>query len=166
MSAAGGSPGVMSLFSRLRARRSLDSVTAEGLLAGRGVPGNSPPGQHALARVLEIAAGPGSEEELAGDVAAAAAFVQVTSQVRSRHLTRRALAAAACAMAVGGAIAYGARPPATHRMAPLQSGISHHAVLAPPVTGTPARPPGPRRAGHQTARPAAHPSPPLHRGGG
>src|SRR5258707_13184356 len=141
MSAPGGSPGFVSLFPRLRARRSLDWVTAEGLLAGRGVPGNSPPGQHALARMLEIAAGPGSEEELAGEVAAAAAFVQVNSQVRARHLTMRALAAAVCAIAVAGAIAHRARPPGTPRGSPGQCPSPHQPVLGAPVTRTPARQP-------------------------
>jgi len=155
----------MSFVSRLRARRSLDQVTAEGLLAGRGVPGDSPPGQQALARLLEVAAGPGSEEELAGEVAAAAVFVQVTSQVRSRHLTRRALAAVACVLAVGGSIAYGAQPHAHRSRVPDQWGIPRHAVTAPPVTSAPAPQPGSRRAGHQAARPGPSLSPPVHRGG-
>jgi hypothetical protein len=139
MRAAGGSPGVMSILSRLRARRFLDAATAERLLAGRGVPGDAPAGQQALARALEIISGPGTEQEMADEVAAAAAFVQVTSQVRSRHLPRRVLVAVACAIAVGGTAAYGALSPGNHKAAPLPFGVpaSHHVVPAQRVTGTP-----------------------------
>ena len=174
MSAAGGSLSVMSLFSRLRARRSLDSVTAEGLLAGRGVPGNSPPGQHELARLLEIAAGPGSEEELAGDVAAAAAFVQVTSQVKPRKTTRWALVAAACAVAVGGTAVYASVLPSPHhKMVPVPFGVpaSHHAIPAPAATRPPLRPPGGWRAhpssqtAGRNARQATNPKVPQPGGG-
>jgi len=135
----------MSFLSRLRARRSLDAASAEGLLARRGVPPGAPAGQHALARLLEIAARPGSEQELAGEVAAAAVFVQVTAQVRSRKAARRVLLAAACVLAVGGTAVYaGVVSPPLRKMAPVPFGVpaSRHTVLAPAVTGVPSRQPG------------------------
>jgi len=166
--AAGGSPGVMSIRSRLRARRSLDAVTAERLLVGRGVPGDAPAGQQALARALEIISGPGTEAELTGEVAAAAAFVQVVaSQVRSRRLAGRALVAVACVIAVGGAAAYGALS-GSHKAAPVQFGVpaSRHAVPAPRVTGTPeGEPQAHPKAAYQLSHPGIGPGVALHRGG-
>jgi hypothetical protein len=170
MRAAGGSPSVMLFLSRLRARRSLDAASAERLLAGRGVPPGAPAGQYALARLLEIAAGPGSEQELAGEVAAAAVFVQVTSQVRSRMVVRRVLVAAACALAVGGTVGYASvvSPPLHNKVVPVQFGApaSHHPVQAPAVS-VPSRQPGklqvrPKgRVGQQGFHPAMDRSVPL-----
>ena len=96
----------MSILSRLRARRFLDAARAEALLAGLGVPVQAPAGQQALARVLEAAAAPGSEKELAGQVAAAAAFVQISSEAKPRRVVRRVLAAVACFVFVGGTAVY------------------------------------------------------------
>jgi hypothetical protein len=159
----------MSIRSRLSARRSLDAVTAERLLAGRGVPGDAPAGQQALARALEIISGPGTEQELAGEVAAAAAFVQVVaSQVRSRRLAGRALVAVACVIAVGGTAAYGALSSGSHKAAPVQFGVpaSRHAVPAPRVTGTPeGEPQAHPKAASQQSHPGLGPSVGLHRGG-
>jgi hypothetical protein len=160
----------MSILSRLSARRSLDAATAERLLAGRGVPGDAPSGQQALARALEIISGPGTEQELADEVAAAAAFVQVTSQVRSRHLARRVLAAMACVIAVGGIAAYGVLSPGNHKAAPLPFGVpaSHHMVPAPRVTDTPqgrARNHPKGQAAYREGHPAISPSARLRRGG-
>ena|ERR1700730_5712186 len=90
MRAAGGSLFAMLILSHLRARRCLDAAGAEGLLAGRGVPAQAPAGRQALARLPEIAAGPGSDQELARE-AAAAAFVRVVSPIRSRRTARRVL---------------------------------------------------------------------------
>ena len=170
MRAAGGSPGVMSILSRLRARQSLDAATAERLLAGRGVPGDAPAGQQALACALEIISGLGTEQELADEVAAAAAFVQVTSQVRSRHLPRRVLVAVACAIAVGGTAAYGALSPGHHKAAPMPFGVpaSHHVVPASRVTPTPqgrARNHPKGQAAYQEIHPTISQTVPLHRGG-
>jgi hypothetical protein len=156
----------MSIRSRLSARRSLDVVTAERLLAGRGVPGDAPAGQQALARALEIISGPGTGQELAGEVAAAAAFVQVNSQVRSRHLAGRALVAVACVIAVGGTAGYGSLS-GSHKAAPVQFGVpaSHHAVLAPRVTRTPeGEPQAHPKAAYQLSHPGIGPSVGLRRG--
>ena len=151
----------MPYFPRFGARRSLNAATAEELLAGRGVPGDAPAGQQALARLLEIAARPGTERELVGEVAAAAAFVQATSRVGSRRLTRRILAAAACAMAVGGAATYvtmASHP--LHKVTPIQFGGTPPVIPAPRVTSSPSPQPGAPRTnpGGGTGYPAAHPA--------
>ena len=176
MRAADGSPFAMSIRSRLRARRSVDAESAEGLLAGRGVPPEAPAGQQALARLLELAAGPGSEQELAGEVAAAAMFVQVTSQVRSRRAAaRRVLAAVACAFAFGGVVVYGSVvSPPPQKTVPVEFGVPalRHAVPAPDVTAVPSRQPEKpqvhpgAQAGHQKTRPATNPDVPLRSGSG
>lgn len=170
MRPAGGSPGVMSILSRRRARRSLDPATAERLLAGRGVPGGCPAARQALARALEVASGPGTARELADEVAAVATFVQVTSQAGSRRLARRAMAAAACAIAVGGSVAYGALAPGDHRAAPAQFGVPAPSRAVPPAPAPRAAPgtarlhPEAPRA-RQAAHPAFPPSVPSYGGG-
>lgn len=125
MRAGDGSPDEMPHVARLGDRQHLDVATAEGLLAGRGVPGDSPPGQQALARMLEIAARPAGDEELAGVAAAVAGFVLVSSTAssaqtearrearpRARRLTRLTLVCAAGAVALGGSAAFGGALPA------------------------------------------------------
>ena len=160
----------MSILSRLRALRSPDAACARALFAGRGLGPGVPPGPQALAHVLEVAAGPGTPEELAGEVAAAAAFVQVTSRVKPRRTARLALAAAACAVAVGAAAVYASVVPSPHhKSVPVPFGVpaSHHAIPAPVAT----RPPGrwhasPRgHAGVRPARPASSPDVPQRSGG-
>lgn len=124
----------MWFLSRLRARRFLDAASAEALLAGRGVAPGAPADQQALAQVLEIAAGPGSDQELAGEVAAAAMFVQVISQVKPHRTARRALVVAACAVAVGGSAVYASVAPVPHhKIAPIPFGVpaGHHTVPSP-----------------------------------
>jgi hypothetical protein len=138
----------MWILSRLRARSSLDAASAEGLLAGRGVPSGAPADQHALARLLEVAAGPGTERELAGEVAAAAMFVQVSSQGKPHRTARRALVVAACAVAVGGTAVYASVVPVPHhKMAPVPFGVpaGHHAVSGSPASVAPSRPPATSR---------------------
>jgi len=153
----------MSFFSRRRAGR-LDATSADELLAGRGVPADAPAGQHALARVLEIAARPGTEQELAGEVAAAAMFVQVVAQARARARARRAVAAAACALAVGGAAVAAAAvaAPAPPRTAmPARFGIPgwDPAVRTPAARDVPARHRH-QRPGRIFSSPPTHPRPP------
>jgi hypothetical protein len=95
-------------------RRCLDAATAEGLLAGRGVPEDSPPGQQALARLLEIAAGPPGDEELSGVAVAVAGFVATRHETRrrSRRRARLTLAGAAGAVALVGSAAFADALPA------------------------------------------------------
>jgi hypothetical protein len=163
----------MSFLSRLRARRYLDAASAEALLAGRGVPAGAPADQRDLARLLEIAAKPGSEQELGGQVAAAAMFVQVTSQGKPRKIARRVLAAAACATAVAGSVVYASAVPSPHhKMAPVPFGVpaEHHTVPGPAVTRVPSRQPGRRqvhpqtRSGHRKIQQAMNPGVPLRAG--
>ena len=151
----------MWFLSRLRARGTLDAASAEALLAGRGVAPGAPADQHALAQLLEIAAGPARPRVLAGEVAAAAMFVQVISQARPHRTARRALVVAACAVAVGGTAVYASVAPAPHhKMTPAPFGVpaDHHTVpspaapshLSPPATsrrdaGLHCPPPGDRR---------------------
>jgi hypothetical protein len=174
MGAADGSPFAMSIRSRRRARRALDADSAEDLLAGQGAPPGAPAGQQALARLLELAAGPGSEQELAGEVAAAAMFVQVISQARSRRAAaRRVLAAVACVLAVGGAAVYGSVvSPPSHTTVPVQFGVPvlRYAVPAPDVTAVLSRQPGTPQVhpegqgGREVSRPATNADVPLRAG--
>lgn len=138
----------MWFLSRLRARRTLDAASAEALLAGRGVAPGAPADQQALAQLLEIAAGPASAGELAGEVAAAAMFVQVTtSQARPHRTARRVLVVAACAVAVGGTAVYASVAPAPHhKMTPAPFGVpDHHAVPSPAAHSNPSPPATSRR---------------------
>ena len=128
----------MSILSRLRAPRSPDDACARALFAGRRLPPGAPASQQALARLLEAAAAPGTARELTGEVAAAAAFVQVTSQPRRRSRTGRMLAAAACAVAVAGIAVYASVLPSPHhKIVPVPFGVpaAHHAQ---PSFGVPA----------------------------
>ncbi len=122
----------MWFLSRLRARRTLDAASAEALLA----------------QLLEIAAGAASPRELAGEVAAAATFVQVISQARPRRTARRVLVVAACAVAVGGTAVYASVAPAPHhKMTPAPFGVpaDHHAVPSPAAHSNPPPPATSRR---------------------
>jgi hypothetical protein len=125
----------MWFLSRLRARRTLDAASAEALLAGRGVAPGAPADQQALARLLEVAAEPGSGPELDGEVAAAAMFVQVTSEARPHRTARRVLVVAACAVAVGGTAVYASVVPVPHhKMAPVPYGVPAGHRAAPDST--------------------------------
>jgi hypothetical protein len=165
----------MSILSRLRALRSADAACARALFAGQGLPPRAPARQQALADLLEAAAGPGTAQELAGEVAAAAAFVQVTSQHKPRRTTRRVLVAAACAVAAGGTAVYATVLPSPHhKTVPVPFGVpaSHHMVPAPAATRVPPRLPErwhahPKgQAADRTARQAANPDVPQRSRGG
>jgi len=139
----------MSILSRLRALRSRDAACARALFAGHDLPSGAPARQRALARLLEAAAGPGTAQELADEVAATAAFAQVTRQARPTRATRGALVAAACAVAVGGTTVYATVMPSPHRRTvtvPFGVPASGHIVPAPATT-VPPRLPG-RRSAH------------------
>ena len=163
----------MSILSRLRARRLLDAARAEALLAGLGVPAQAPAGQQALARVLEAAAAPGSEKELAGQVAAAAAFVQVTSEVKPRRAARRALAAVVCAVVVGGTAVYAGVVASPHhnKMVVVPFGVpaAHPHGLHSSGPGSPGRAVGQDsrdgwglgRSGHRPVHPVTSPGFPV-----
>jgi hypothetical protein len=107
-------------------REFLDTATAEGLLARRGVPSQAPAGHQALGRLLQTAASPASERELADQAAAVAAFV-LTTTARKSTRRRQGLAAgiaAAAMLAAGGSAAAGILP------APVQE-LAHRAFDAP-----------------------------------
>jgi len=163
----------MPILSRLRALRSPDVACARALFAGQSLPPGAPARQRALARLLERAAGPGTEQELAGEVAAAAAFVQVTSQLKPRRTVRRTLVAAVCAVAVGGTAVFASVMSSPHhKMVPVPFGVptAHHVVPAQQATKGPPRPPGWQahqkgRAARRTAVKAARPRVPQRSGG-
>jgi hypothetical protein len=144
--------------SRRTARHSLDTALAERLIEGRGAPADAPADQHALARLLEVAASPGSEQELTGEVAAAAMYVQVTEdQARARRVVRRSLAAVACVLAVGGIVWWGSMASCPPRTAvPARFGVPtvHDAVPAPDISAVHPGQPGnhPRRQNGYSAR--------------
>jgi hypothetical protein len=122
----------------------LTAADADSLLAGRAVRSGVPAVQHALAVLLDSAAGPPSDQELAGEVAAVAAFMLVTSQrdvrrqTRFRTLARRGQAVAAVvgtsfALAFSGAAAASALPAPIQELAHKTFGAPapRHSVLAP-----------------------------------
>ena len=173
MSMSNGSPSEMPNLPRFSTRQLPDPACAEGLLAGRGVAPGAPADQQALARLLEIAASPATDLELAGKAAAVAAFAQVTSHpgprragarprtvAASRRLARLTLALAACVTALGGAAAAGALPAPIQEMAHVTFGAPapHHSVPVPLPIGGSSRQPGNNeiqatgQPGHQKAR--------------
>ncbi len=153
---------------RFSTRQLPDAASAEGLLAGRGVAPEAPAGQQALACLLEIAAGPAIDWELAGEAAAVAAFARVTGLAGSRGagawprtvpgfrgLARLSLALTACVTALGGAVAAAGALPA-----PIQD-LAHITFGAPaPHHGVPVlRPVGgwSRQPGQQGIQPKGQP---------
>jgi hypothetical protein len=179
MSASGGSPREMPDLPRFGTRQLPDATSAEGLLAGRGAAPGAPAGQQDLARLLEIAAGPATSQELAGEAAAVTAFARVTSLAGSRRvgarprtvpasrtparcaLARRALALVACISALGGtAAAARALPAPVQELAHVMFGAPapRHDVLVPrPGGGSPSQPgrqgiPAMGQPGQQKAR--------------
>lgn len=146
MSTFSGSPAEMPIVPPRAERPFPDEATAERLLSGHGVGPDAPPDQRALALVLEAAARPATEWELAGERAAVAAFLATAGKPRllsrprigTRPLYRRipVLAAAgvvALVIAFGGTAAAGALP------APLQN-VAHQVFGAPAPTPGPAVP--------------------------
>jgi hypothetical protein len=115
-------------------RRPLSAAAAEELLAGQGAAPGAPAGQHALARVLEVAAGPPTDQELADEAAYVATFVLATSRVGAlravlshvlRVFAQLAVTVAAMAIVVGATAAYTGQLPGR-----LQE-MAHAALDAP-----------------------------------
>ena len=156
MRAFSGSLAEMFFHRHPASRPSPEDAMAERLLAGRGAGPGAPPGQQALERVLAAAAGPATQRELSGEVAAVAAFLLAArpdgSRARHRRHTSRPMArrpgyklpavTAALVMmmvlAIGGTAAAGALP------GPLQR-LAHTTFGAPAPVGT-------RLAGHHPRR--------------
>jgi hypothetical protein len=127
-------PSAMHPLSRPAGSEPLTTADAERLLMGRGADPQAPAVQHALAGLLDTAAGPPSDQELTGEMAAVAAFVLVTSQHDVRGARRRirswslARSGHAVASAVGAAIVLvlsGAMSTLTHRYRPEKRLGSH-----------------------------------------
>jgi hypothetical protein len=177
----------MSSFFRRIGRRPLGAAVAEDLLAGRGAATGAPAGQQALARVLEIAAGPPTDRELANEAAYVAAFVLATSPASTRRavlptvlrgLAQLTLAVMAAIVAVGGTAAFTGQLPARFQEfahvtfgapAPLQHVPRFPPDRQPNHGGAPAGLPIPGTRPAATAtRPgkaeAAKPSPPAQTG--
>jgi hypothetical protein len=183
MSPARDLPPVERPFSRRGGSQPLTAADTERLLAGRGVHPEAPAVQHALAGLLDSAASPASDQELAGEAAAVAAFVLATGERAARSAqfragTRRgrgqaivAGIAAAVVVAFSGAAAADALP------APIQE-LTHTAFGAPaprhsvplPKATPPSSPPAPAasprsKSRHDKARARgkkASPSVPVH----
>jgi hypothetical protein len=85
MSVGGDLPSAMHHSSRRRRSEPLTATDAERLLASRGAHPEAPFAQHALASLLDNAAGPPTDQELAGEVAAVAAFMLITGHRGARH---------------------------------------------------------------------------------
>lgn len=134
MSADGDLPSAMQSFSRRRGSTPLTAADTERLLTGHEVHPEAPAVQHAIAELLDRAAGPAKDQELAGEAAAVAAFVlaageRTTRSARFRTHARRGQAiaagvAAAVVVAFSGAAAADALP------APIQE-LAHRTFGAP-----------------------------------
>ena len=178
MRAFSGSLAEMFFHRRPASRSSPEEAMAERLLAGQGAGPGAPPGQQALERVLAAAAGPATQRELSGEVAAVAAFLLAArpdgSRARHRRHTSRPMArrpgyklpavTAALVMmmvvAIGGTAAAGALP------GPLQR-LAHTTFGAPAPVGT-GRPPavGNPQDGQGTSGPATTAARPAATSGG
>lgn len=160
--------------SRRRHSEPLTAVDTERLLAGRGARSEAPAVQHALASLLANAAGPPTDQELAGEVAAVAVFLLATSRRNARHarsrnrflvLSRR-IQVVTAVVGTGIVVAFSGAAVANALPAPIQE-LAHrtfgapaprYVILAPKVpTSSP---------GHWRGDPQASPRPSAqdHRG--
>ncbi len=188
MSGGGVSPSEMPSFARRIIGRTLGAATAEELLAGRGAAPGAPASQQALARVLEIAAGPPTDRELADEAAYVAAFVLATSPAGTRRgalppvvrmVVQLTLAVVVTLLAVGSTAAFtGQLPariqelahvtlgaPAPHHDSRLQSvtrfSPGHQADPRSVTAGLPIRGTPPDSVARLRKGAAARPSPPA-----
>ncbi len=139
-------PSEMPGFARRIIGRPLGAAAAEELLAGRGAAPGAPASQRALARVLEIAAGPPTDRELADEAAYVAAFVLATSPAGTRRaalprvlrtFVQLTLAVVVTLLAVGGTAAFtGQLPARIQELAHVALGAPapHHDSRLQPVT--------------------------------
>lgn len=152
----------MEPFSWPTSSQPLSAADAERLVAGCGAHREAPAVQHALADLLDSAAGPASDGELAGEVTAVAAFVLVTAERRTRSTRFRppVLHAAAACVAVA-VIATISGAAADILPAPIQE-VAHTTFGAPAPRHTLAR-----KAAHPGAQPghATSPNPMAEHGG-
>jgi hypothetical protein len=154
-------PPAMRPFSRRPGSRAMTAADAERLLAGHGAHPEAPAVQQTLAGLLDIAAGPSSDRELAGEVAAIAAFMLVAGQQdtrpgpsRFRAMVRNRLAAAA-GIGTAAVVAFSGAAAANALPAPVQE-LAHRAFDAP----APRHPAPSPQATLPSAKAAPSPSPP------
>jgi hypothetical protein len=130
----------------------LTADDADRLLARRGARSEAPAVQHAIAGLLDIAAGPPSHQEQAGEVAAVAAFVLATSDRATRSARAgRGRVIAAC-IAASAVVAFSGAATANALPAPIQK--LAHTTFDAPAPRPPARLPTP-----PAGKPAPMPSP-------
>lgn len=171
--------GPSPLFPRGRGRGTRDDAAVEKPLDGRGKAASSPDIQQAVARLLEAAAGPATEEELSGEPAIVAAFVLAVNAAGLRSgkqgllqgdrrtvgrvpalVTVIAMAAGA---AIGGTATAGALPPRIQEIAHTAFGAPapHHGggASAPASSYSPQQvspgPTGRHRSGDSSSRATA-----------
>ena len=102
MNRNGDLPSGMYPLPRQTNNQPLSAADAERLLARRGAHPEAPTVQHALADLLDSAAGPPSDQELADEAAAVAGFMLVNGRRDARILPRfRALASRGRTVAAG-----------------------------------------------------------------
>lgn len=150
-------PSARRSAARSAGRRPLTAADTERLLAGHEARPEAATAHHLLAGLLDSAAGPASDQELAGEVAAVAAFVLVSGGRAPRSAWFRGAGAAgrrgpviaagiAAAMVVGlsGAAAADALPAPIQELAHATFGAPapRHSV-PPPRTTVPSGSPGP-----------------------
>jgi hypothetical protein len=158
MSADGDLPFAMQPYSRQGASTPLTAADTERLLDGHGAHREAPAVQQAIAGLLDSAAGPASDLELAAEVTAVAAFMQASGKratrpawFRARGTRGQAIAAgiaAAVVVAFSGAAAADALP------APVQE-LAHRTFGAPAPRPSAPRPKATLPTG--TPTPAASP---------
>ena len=134
MSADGDLPSAMQSFSRRRGSTPLTAADTERLLTGHEVHPEAPAVQHAIADLLDSAAGPAKDQELAGEAAAVAAFVLATGERTARSARFRAHARRGQAIAAGVAaavvVAFSGAAAADALPAPIQE-LAHRTFGAP-----------------------------------
>jgi hypothetical protein len=125
----------------------LTAADTERLLAGHGARPEAATPHHLLAGLLDSAAGPASDQELAGEVAAVAAFMLASGEGTTRSARRRAPViaagiAAAIVVGVSGAAAADALPVPIQELAHMTFGAPapRHSAPAPRATVSPGSP--------------------------
>lgn len=165
MTSDGDSHYTMSPSSR-RDDDELSPADAERLLAGHGAARGAPAELYALARILDVAAGPASERELDGEMTAVAGFLLATGRSRRRpRVPRRpgipkvtVLAAAvsvAAVLAICGAAAGNELPTPIQQIAHVTFGAPEPRNTAPRGPQAPSAPaaPSPSSAAATTVSP-------------
>lgn len=125
-------PFAMQSSSRRADSTPLTAVDTERLLDGHGAHREAPAMQHAIAGLLDSAAGPANDQELAGEAAAVAAFVQATERSRSARFRVRARPGQAIAAGIAAAVvfAFSGAAVANALPAPIQE-LAHTTFGAP-----------------------------------